>query len=142
MAHNLREVSMYHLRLCFISTHTFWPHKTRQDTFYFTSFMDFISFHAWFTCFNFNLSVLLSFIWLISIYQYIYIFTTYIYYFYIIYNQFQFIYTFTCSIQIFYMFYVLYYLIYMITFISFQPRIYIFYVCLILFKICLAHLIW
>ena len=39
------EVSMYHLRLCFISTHTFWLHKTRQDTFSFTSFMDFISLH-------------------------------------------------------------------------------------------------
>ena len=64
----------FNLRRCSISNHTFWLHKTRQDTFYFTSFMDFISFH--------DLHVSMS----------IYLFYCHLY------DQFRFIHTFICLV--------------------------------------------
>ena len=126
---------MHHaFEICFISNHTFWLHKTRQDTFYCTSFMDFISFH--------DLHVSIS----------IYLFYCHLY------DQFQFIHTFICLLYASISFILciinfnlsihLYVLFksFILSHIHdhallFQPRIYIFYICFILFKICLAQLI-
>ena len=98
----------------------FWLHKTRQDTFYFTSSMDFISFHD----LHVSISIFLFYYRLYDQFQFIHTFICLLHAFsnFILYT----FYTFICSIQIFYMFYVLYNLIYMITFIS-TTHLYIFY---------------